>query len=178
MKISLNELRKTMKIDLPNGQIKYKLFLAGIKLKSVVEKGKKLKDIITVKVTKIEKHADADKLVVTQCSDGENSYQVVTAATNLEEGVIVPLCLPGGKLIDGTKIKETTIRGMDSYGMYCSEEELGLAEKADGILILDKKVSLGVNYIEYAKLQDMIIELEDQCNEAELMQKITAIIKA
>ena len=83
------------------------------------------------------------------------------------------------KLKYGTKIKETIIRDETSFGMYCAEEELGLADHSDGILILPTDTPIGVNYIEYAQLQDTIIEFPAEIaqNQNELIAKLMTILK-
>jgi phenylalanyl-tRNA synthetase beta chain len=179
MKISLNELKEKAQVNLSHGQIRHKFFLADIKTVSTIKKGHKLNNIITVKVTDIKKHPNADTLVLSQATNGQDSYQVITAATNLLKGAIVPLCLPNGKINNGTKIKETIIRDETSFGMYCAEEELGLADHSDGILILPTDTPIGVNYIEYAQLQDTIIEFPAEIaqNQNELIAKLMTILK-
>ncbi|HBV67238.1 MAG TPA: phenylalanine--tRNA ligase subunit beta, partial [Clostridiales bacterium] len=96
------------------------------------------------------RHPNADKLVVTQVdiNKGEN-VQIITGAKNVKEGDIVPVCLEGAVLPNGLKIKKTNFRGLPSYGMMCSYEELGFDDKVipkearDGIAILPANTELG-----------------------------------
>ena len=105
----------------------------------------KSKPVIAVKILSIEKHANADRLVVTQVSDGKENYQIVTGAPNIEVGQIVPAALPG-TVVPGLKddkgnlvvMKVSKLRGIDSYGMLLAGDELGINSDHDGIFILDK----------------------------------------
>ena len=93
----------------------------------------------------IEKHPNADKLVVCKVDIGEIT-QIVTAATNIKVGDKVPVSLPGANLANGIHIEKSKLRGVESIGMFCSIEELGVTDydgEANGIMILDDDAVVG-----------------------------------
>lgn len=110
--------------------------LSGSHVEGFEKKDKNLEKIVVGKIVKIEKHPDADKLVVCQVDIGADELlQIVTGAPNVKEGDLVPTVLDGGKVAgghdggelpaDGIKIKKGKLRGVPSYGMMCAIEELG-----------------------------------------------------
>jgi len=120
-----------------------------------------LTNVITVKITSIDKHPNAEKLQVTKCSDGSKTFQIVTAATNVKVSDIVPLALPG-TVLDGKEIVSSELRGVPSEGMYCSEKELGLAEVSTGVLIFDEKTPLGVSIRKLYDWEDTILTIDNK----------------
>lgn len=116
--------------------------------------------VISAKITDILKHPNADKLVITQCFDGTKTHQIVTGAKNIQVSDIVPLALPGATLAKGFKIKKSKLRGIESDGMLCSEQELGLCESAQGIWILDKNLPLGQDIATLFKLNKAILDID------------------
>lgn len=89
-----------------------------------------------VKVKSLDKHPSADKLQIARAFDGTSEFQIVTGATNVKAGDLVPLAIPGAKLGD-KEILESELRGVKSSGMFCSEKELSLSEEGDGVWILN-----------------------------------------
>jgi phenylalanyl-tRNA synthetase beta chain len=135
------------------------LTLAGHEVEGISYIGEKLEGIIVGRIDDIVPHPNADKLVITSVFDGSKHHQIVTGATNISKGDLVPLSLPGSVLANGVKIKETKLRGIDSFGMLCSEEELGVSVAASGIWILPAETPLGCDFIEYAYLKDAILDV-------------------
>jgi phenylalanyl-tRNA synthetase beta chain len=116
-------------------------------------------------VESVEPHPDADKLSLCSVSDGEESFQVVCGAPNVRAGIKVPFAKLGAKIIESPdakpfKIKKAKIRGIESNGMLCSSEELGLEESSDGLLELHKSASVGEDIRSSLKLDDTSIELD------------------
>ena len=108
--------------------------LSGTKVEGYTELDKNLDKIVVGKINKIEKHPDADKLIICQVNIGTESVQIVTGAPNVKEGDKVPVVLDGGHVAsshkdgeseNGFKIKKGKLRGVDSFGMMCSIDELG-----------------------------------------------------
>ena len=117
------------------------------------------------KILKIEKHPDADKLVVCQLDVGEDKpLQIVTGAKNVFEGAVVPVIRDGGVLPDGTVIKSGKLRGVLSDGMLCSAAEMGYEDKVintlvkDGIWILDDDIKPGTDIAEALGLKDSVVD--------------------
>lgn len=159
MKFSLNWLKEYVTISITTEELVNKLVMAGHEVEEIIELGHELKNVIAGKIISIEKHPDADKLVITQISDGTTDHQIVTGANNINVGDIVPVAIPGAVLHKGFKIKASKLRGVPSNGMLCSETELGLAESSNGIWILDKETPVGVDFIAYASIQDTILDV-------------------
>lgn len=159
MKFSLSWLKKYVDITNTPEQIADCLSFAGLEVESFETIGANLTGITTGKISAIDSHPNADKLVITQIDDGTKTHQIVTGATNIAVGDIVPVVLPGGVVASGMKIKEAKLRGIDSFGMLCSQEECGLEPTVDGIWILAKTTPLGVDFCEYAHLKDTIFDI-------------------
>ncbi len=160
--------------------------LSGTKVEGFKEFDKNLEKIIVGKINKIEKHPDADKLVVCQVQIDEdgNEVQIVTGASNVKEGQKVPVVLDGGHVAsshkdgeseNGFKIKKGKLRGVESFGMMCSIEELGSTTDMypdaaeDGIYILSDNpeyadAPVGSDAIELLGLHDVVFEYEITSN--------------
>ena len=139
--------------------------------------------IVCGKILKIERHPEADRLVVCSVDVGaEAPLQVVTAATNVFEGAFVPVCTDGAKLPDGTKIKKGKLRGVVSEGMFCSIEELQLTTHdmpgavEDGILILQHcgidNPTLGADIKDVLEMRDTVVEFEITPNRPDCLSVI------
>ena len=166
MKIPMNWLKEYVDIDLDTDVIAEGLTMSGSAVEAVEYRGKDFCNIVTGKITKIERHPDADKLVVCQVDVGAKTVQIVTGATNVEEGNFVPVALDGAILHDGLKIKNSTLRGVESQGMLCSVDEMGYSQvdypeaPEDGIYIFQEDVELGICALELLQIKEDIIEFE------------------
>ena len=147
--------------------------LSGTKVEGYEELDRDLDKIVVGQIEKIEKHPDADKLVICQVNIGTETIQIVTGAPNVKEGQKVPVVLDGGRVAgghDGTKteggikIKKGKLRGVESYGMMCSIEELGSTKEMYpdapeyGIYIFGDDVEVGADAIEVLGLHDAVFE--------------------
>ncbi len=159
MKFSYEWLKDYVDIAVTPQELGDRLTLASHELEGIEYVGEKLKGITTARIEKIEPHPDADKLVITQINDGTEIHQIVTGATNISEGDIIPLTLPGSVISSGMELKETKLRGVQSNGMLCSEAELGMSESASGIWILPEDTPIGVDFIAYGQLKDAILDV-------------------
>lgn len=135
------------------------LSLLGHEVEGIDTVGEHLSGIITGKIVSIDPHPNADRLVVTQVTDGTHNHQIVTGAQNISVHDIVPVSLPGAILANGMAIKSSKLRGVESHGMLCSEAELGMAEDADGILVLPSDTPIGIDFIDYAQLKDWVLDV-------------------
>lgn len=153
--------------------------LSGSKVEGYEQLDADLDKIVIGQVTKIEKHPDADKLVICQVNVGSETLQIVTGAPNVFEGAKVPVVLDGGRVAgghDGTKtpggikIKKGKLRGVESSGMMCSIEELGSNREMfpdapeNGLYIFDKDAPVGENAVAYLGLDDSVVEYEITSN--------------
>ncbi len=171
MKAPLSWLKEYVDIDCTPEQLKDKLFSCGFEIEDVIYVAKNIDRIVTCKILKIEKHPDADKLSVAQVDAGEHGViQIITAATNIFEGAIVPVALDNSTLANGEKIKTGKLRGLPSYGMFCSGEELGINDdwyegaSVNGILIFRENYPLGKSVKELLDLEDVIFDINVTAN--------------
>jgi len=144
MKFSVNWLREF--VDLPKNpaEIAELLTRAGVETENIETRGAKIDKVIVSQVTASSRHPNADRLTVCEVDDGSGTKrQIVCGATNYKVGDKVPLALPGAKLPNGTEIRESKLRGVESEGMLCSPIELGLGEDASGLLILSPDAKVG-----------------------------------
>ncbi len=153
------------------------LTMTGSKVEGIENAGENLQNVVTGKILEITQHPDADKLVVCQIDVGDKTLQIVTGAPNVKVGQTVPVALDGALLPDGTKIKTGKLRGVESCGMLCSYEELGMTE-ADfpdaeyGILILEDGLPLGQDIREVFGLNENIVEFEITSNRPDCLSVI------
>jgi len=153
--------------------------LSGTKVESFTQFDADLDKIVIGQVVKVERHPDADKLVVCQVNVGNETVQIVTGAPNVFEGAKVPVVLDGGKVAGGhdgsitpggIKIKAGKLRGVESFGMMCSIDELGSNTEMypdaapDGLYILPDDAPVGEDAIEYLGLRDANYEFEITSN--------------
>ena len=153
--------------------------LSGSKVEGYENMDKDLEKIVIGQVKSIEKHPDADKLVICQVDIGTETTQIVTGAQNVTEGCKVPVVLDGGKVAGGhdgskteggIKIKKGKLRGVESNGMMCSIEELGSTRDMfplapeDGLYILPEDAPVGASAVEYLGLDDTVVEYEITSN--------------
>jgi len=130
------------------------------------------KNIVVAKVLTCKKHPDADKLNVCTVDVGSETKQIVCGAKNVKAGQFVVVSKVGAILPNGMEIKEAKLRGLDSSGMICSSEELGLPVMGDGIMVIDDsigKLVLGKEFSEYTLVNDDVIEIELTANRGDCL---------
>ena len=171
MKVPFSWLKDYVDIDCSVDELVAKLFSCGFEVEDVIKFGEKIDRIVTCKIVKIERHPNADKLSVCQVDAGEyGALQIITAATNIFEGAIVPVALDGSTLFNGDKIKKGNLRGLPSCGMFCSGEEIGITDdwydgaSVHGILIIKEDVGLGKNIKEVLDLNDVVLDINVTAN--------------
>jgi len=160
VKFSENWLREWVNPQLSTEELVAQLTMAGLEVDSVEPAANKFTGVVVGEVLSLEKHPDADKLNVCQVSNGKENFQVVCGAPNVAAGQKVPFALVGAELAEDFKIKQAKLRGVESNGMLCSAEELGLAEKSDGILELPLDATVGQDFRDYLDLDDSIIDVD------------------
>lgn len=180
MKSSLTWMQEYVDVDMNQDPQAFadKLTMAGIPVEQVEYWGRDIKKVMTGKILQIDRHPDADKLVVCQVDMGDEQLQIVTAATNVRVGQIVPVAVHGAHLPGGTKIKRSKLRGVLSNGMFCSAHEFGfddsllLPEEKEGIWILPADTPLGVDAAEYMQVRDVVYEYELTANRADCFSMV------
>lgn len=161
--------------------------LSGTKVEGYTKLDADLDKIVIGQVTKVERHPDADKLVICQVNTGEKEIQIVTGASNVFEGAKVPVVLDGGRVAGGhdgsktpggIKIKKGKLRGVESNGMMCSIEELGSTRDfypdaaEDGLYILPEDAPVGEDAVAYLGLDDVVFEYEITSNRVDCFSVI------
>lgn len=153
----------------------HEMTMSGSKVEGYETACGEVSKVVIAQIMKIEKHPDADKLKVCSVNAGEEVLQIVTGAPNVSEGDKIPLALCGAHLAGGIKISKGKLRGVESFGMMCSEEEIGINindEKATGVLILPKDAPVGADFVEEYGLKEDIVEFEITSNRPDCMSVI------
>jgi phenylalanyl-tRNA synthetase beta chain len=162
MKLSYNWLNDFADFNsIPFEKIHEKISLSISEIDEVTEYMEFMESIVSAKIIETQKHPDADKLTVTIADTGSEKIQIVTGA-RVEVGQIVPLAKLGTVFPDGKEIKEGKLRGVDSFGMYCSEKELTLQEESEGLFQLSPDTKLGVSLRKLLDLEDKIILIDNK----------------
>lgn len=168
MKASVEWLREYSDIDVDCVKLGDILTMTGSKVEEIMQKGNDIKNVVVGKILEIEKHPDADKLVITKVDVGTEKLQIVTGAKNIKVNDIIPVAKDGAELPNGVKIKTGKLRGVESCGMMCSVGELNLDihdypdQIENGIMILDKSLEkdLGKDIVEVLGLREEVIDFE------------------
>ncbi|MDQ6632173.1 MAG: phenylalanine--tRNA ligase subunit beta, partial [Verrucomicrobiota bacterium] len=176
MKVTLNCLKQYVDFDWSPEVLTERLTMIGIEVEGVQKIGGEFEAIVVAQVIARDKHPNADKLSVCRVNDGNGERQIVCGAQNFKVGDKVPLILPGATLPPkpGEKepftIKVGKIRGVESHGMMCSPQELGLPDQIDGLLILLEDAKVGQPFAEYLGRSgsDIVYDLEITPNRPDL----------
>jgi phenylalanyl-tRNA synthetase beta chain len=169
MKFSINWLREF--VDLPKNpeEIAELLTQAGIETKNIETRAARIDNVIVSQITASSHHPNADRLTVCEVDDASGTKrQIVCGATNYKVGDKVPLALPGTKLQNGTEIRKSKLRGVESEGMLCSPIELGLGDDASGLLILSPDAKIGAPISDLFP-EDTILDVEITPNRGDLL---------
>lgn len=171
MNLSMRWLSDFVDIDAKPHDFCEAITMSGSKVEGYTVEGSEISNVIVGKILSIEKHPDADKLVVCQVDVGSGEpIQIVTGATNLTVGDVVPVAMDNSTLPGGKKIRKGKLRGVVSNGMLCSLGELGLTVHdfpnaiEDGIMVIDEDVKLGQDIREALGLNDTCVEFEITSN--------------
>ena len=160
MKFSENWLRTYVSPALSSEQLAHVLTMSGLEVEDLQPVAPAFTQVVVGEVTAMHKHPDADRLNVCQVVVGNGTLlQIVCGAANVKVGVKVPCALVGANLPKIT-IKQAKVRGIESFGMLCSEQELGLADEASGLLLLPNDAPVGNSIREYLALDDQLFTLK------------------
>lgn len=175
MKVTLNWLKQYVDFDWSPDELSERLTMLGVEVEGVEKLGGEFEGIVVAQVVTKEKHPNADKLTVCRVNDGKSERQIVCGAQNFNAGDKVPLILPGQSLPAKSgeppfTIKVGKIRGVESHGMMCSPQELGLPGAAEGLLILREDAPVGQPFAEYLGRagSDVVLDLEITPNRPDL----------
>lgn len=179
MNLSMRWLRDYVDIQVPPRAFAEGMTMSGSKVEGYEIEGEEISNVVVGKVLSITQHPNADKLVVCSVDVGKGEpVQIVTGATNVVEGALVPVALDGSTLPGGVKIKKGKLRGVESCGMLCSLGELGLTANdfpyaiEDGIFLLEEECTIGQDIREAIGLNDVKVEFEITSNRPDCLSVI------
>ncbi|MCR6546824.1 phenylalanine--tRNA ligase subunit beta [Dehalobacterium formicoaceticum] len=178
MKVSYKWLQEYVDIDLSPEDLGNALTMAGIEVEHITCFGQEIKGVVIGEILKIIPHPEADKLVICQVNLGQETVQIITGATNVQEGQRIPVAPVGAVLPGGIKMKKAKLRGLDSFGMLCSAGELNLdetlvsPESKDGIMILSPESPIGEDIVSWLNLDDAVLELSLTPNRSDCLSVI------
>lgn len=158
-------LREWVSPSIETQELMDQLTMAGLEVDGCEAVAREFSHVVVAKIESVEKHPDADKLNVCVVSDGADKFQVVCGAPNARAGLLAPFAKVGAQLLapgetKPFKIKAAKLRGVESNGMLCSADELGLDEDSDGLLELPDDAPIGEDVRSYLSLEDSSIELD------------------
>ncbi|MBA4250332.1 MAG: phenylalanine--tRNA ligase subunit beta [Chlorobiaceae bacterium] len=174
MKVSLNWLKDYVDLNgIPQEQLIEKLTLAGLEVEGVEDQNKIYENFVVGLVTDKQAHPKADKLTVCIVNDGQNDYQVVCGAPNVEKNqkiifAKIDAIIPENNL----KISKVKLRGIESFGMICSDKELNLGDDHSGIKVLPDNFVVGASISEALELNDTILEIAITPNRPDALSHI------
>ncbi|MCX6795450.1 MAG: phenylalanine--tRNA ligase subunit beta [Candidatus Falkowbacteria bacterium] len=164
MKLSLQWLHDFVKLpkSVSASDLADKLTNHTVEVEGVEYQREAFSKVIVGKVISVAKHPNADRLRLAKVDVRSEILDIVCGAPNLEEGQLVAVALIGAILPGGLEIRESEIRGEKSFGMICAEDELGLGQNHEGIMVLSKKAKVGQDFSVYLGLDDTILEIDNK----------------
>jgi phenylalanyl-tRNA synthetase beta chain len=160
MKFSESWLREWVKTSLDRNQLSAAITMAGLEVESVSYVADKFTGVVVGEVISVAKHPEAERLNICAVNAGTGkTLTIVCGASNVKAGMKYPAALANAILANNVLIKNTKLRGVESEGMLCSAQELGLGEDAEGLLELPVDAPVGKDIWEYLKLQDHLIDV-------------------
>ena len=173
MLISLNWLKQYVEIKESIEEVANALTMIGQEVEAIEIQGENLENVVIGQIVEFDRHPNSDRLTLLKVNVGEGEpLQIICGATNHKLNDKVVVAKIGAILPGDFKIKKSKIRDVESYGMLCSEEELGFAKESDGIIILPEDAPIGKEYREYLNLNDVIFELEITPNRPDCLSHI------
>ncbi|MEI8143661.1 MAG: phenylalanine--tRNA ligase subunit beta [Candidatus Berkelbacteria bacterium] len=170
MKISKNWLKDYIEINEDDDKLVDHLNATGTEVDEMISSVVFDDKVVVAEILKIDRHPNADRLQIATVTDGSDEFIVVCGAPNIAVGQKVPFAKIGAKLPD-FEIKKAEIRGVESFGMLCAADELGLGTDHSGIIILEKECELGQPYSHYIK-GDTVFDLEITTNRGDCLNHI------
>ncbi|HAR95829.1 MAG TPA: phenylalanine--tRNA ligase subunit beta [Deltaproteobacteria bacterium] len=159
MKVPLNWLREFVPIDMDVEDLSHKLTMRGLEVESLEPIRTDFDGVVVGEILEMDKHPGADKLTVCRVDVGSDILPIVCGAANIHQGDKVPVALPGSRLPNGMAIEKRKVRGFESYGMLCSEQELAISDEHTGIFILPEDVKIGDPLEKALSLDDFVLDV-------------------
>ncbi len=168
MKVSYGWLKNYTSVRWDPNELADRLTMAGLEVEGIYDLAPALSGVYVGKITKVESHPHAD-LKVCQISIGEKVLQIVCGAPNVRENMKVPVAVEGSCLADGRRIEAVNLHGVMSYGMACSEAELGIGEDDSGLMELPEEAEEGQDLVSELGLDDKILDVSIYANRPDCM---------
>ena len=160
MKFNEHWVREWVDPPIDTEALTERLTAAGFEVESVAPVAGPFRHVTVAEILRVTPHPGADRLTLCEVNDGgAATHRVVCGAPNVRPGLRSAFARVGARLADGSKIRRSRIRGEISHGMLCSERELDVGEDADGILELEADAPLGMDLVEWLRLDDVVIEV-------------------
>ena len=173
MNVSIKWLKEYVDFDLSPEALAERLLMLGMEIESIKQLGEGLDRVVVGRINTVDKHPQADKLVLCNVDIGSGTdAQIVCGAPNAREGLVAPVALVGAQLPNGLTIKRAKIRGEESQGMLCSEQELAISDEASGLMELPDDTQIGASIVEALGLDDVVLELEITPNRPDCLSMI------
>ncbi len=170
MKVLYNWLNEIANTKATPQEVGEKLTMLGMEVESIEEIGGARDNVLVGEVVSVEKHPNADKLSICQVKVLGETLQIVCGADNVKAGIHVPVALVGAKFNGGDfKIKKAKLRGVESHGMICSKEELGLEEKSSGIWDMGDEFAIGTKPEEFLGMKDYLFDVDITSNRSDCL---------
>lgn len=170
MLLSMNWLREFVPYNGTAQELGDRLTMLGLELEDITRPFAALDDFIIGHVLTCDVHPESDHLHICTVNVGtEEVLTIVCGAPNVAAGQKVVVATVGCTMPDGMKIKKAKLRGVPSFGMICSERELGLSDDHDGIMVLDENAPVGTRVVEYLNLDDTVLDLSVTPNRADCL---------
>jgi phenylalanyl-tRNA synthetase beta chain len=169
MRVPLSWLADHVDVDVSASILAERLTFAGIEIETLDRVGEDLAGIVTARVLEVERHPDADRLVLVRIDAGGEDRWVVCGARNFAPGDVVPWAAPGAKLPGGVEVGRRQVRGHWSDGMLASARELGVFDDHSGILVLPPDTPVGADLVEEVGLRDTVLDVKTAPNRGDVL---------
>ncbi|MEQ9208715.1 MAG: phenylalanine--tRNA ligase subunit beta, partial [Pseudomonadales bacterium] len=169
MKFSEAWVREWVNPNIDTAEMVAQLTMAGLEVDSVESVAGAFSGVVVGEILHAEQHPNADKLRICRVSSGDEELQIVCGAPNARPGIRVPLAKVGARLPGDFEIKKAKLREIESIGMLCAREELGVAGDSEGLWELPLDAPVGINLHEYLALNDQVIEVDLTPNRADCL---------
>ncbi|NOY53111.1 MAG: phenylalanine--tRNA ligase subunit beta [Deltaproteobacteria bacterium] len=160
MLISLNWLKEFISIDESPDELSGRLTMAGLEVESVRDLAEGFDRLVVGHILRKDPHPDSDHLTLCRVDVGKDEVQIICGAANHRQGDKVVVALPGARLPNGMEIVPAGIRGVESFGMICSEKEMGLSDTSEGVMILPGDAVPGTPAAEILGRNDTVFEID------------------
>jgi len=159
LKVPFEWLKEFIVIDIDPYELAKMLTMRGLEVEAVEEYKPSFQNVVAGEIVSIDRHPETDHLAICNVSDGKNLFPVVCGAKNMKKGDKVPLAMIDARLANGMIIERKVLKGIESFGMLCSERELGLSDDHSGIFILEDSAIVGRPLEDILNINDVVFDI-------------------